>query len=126
MDILYFRPNSIQLYRDWKEFKKDKYKTLTAECSSSDPPEPLTYRHLNCKYNRNQTNCFERTPLHWLMSYLDNDLYELILWEERVANRLRNLPLFLEDHFLYDWLKYRSIEVIDEARGKSLRYYNSL
>ena len=50
------------------------------------------------------------------MSCLDNDLYQLILWEGRVANRLTRLPWFLDDHFLYDWPTYRCIEVIDEAR----------
>ena len=116
MDILYFRPNSCQLYRDWENFKIDKYSTLISECPLSDTPEPVPYRFSNVTYNDNLTNRLQKTNLHWLMSCLDNDLYQLILWEGRVANRLTRLPCFLDDHFLYDWPTYRCIEVIDEAR----------
>ena len=116
MDILYFRPNSCQLFRDWEKFKRNKCNTLIAEFPLSNLPKPVAYRYLNCKYNHNQINCLERTPLHWLISCQDNDLYQLILWEERVANRLECLPWFLLNHKDYEWGKYRSIEVIDEAR----------
>ena len=112
MDILYFRPNSCQLFRDWRKFKEDKYNTLITEFLSSDPSKPVAYRYINCKYNYNQIYCLERTPLHFLMS----DLYQLILWEERVANRLECLPWFLLNHIDYEWGKYRSIEIVDKAR----------
>ena len=45
MDVLYFRLNRCQLYRDWDEFKQDKYKTLITEFFSSDSPEPNLYKN---------------------------------------------------------------------------------
>ena len=52
---------------------------------------------------------------------LDNDLYQLISWKERVARyliffQMGREPVYLADHIDYQWGGYRRIEVTEAAR----------
>ena len=42
-------------------------------------------------FKHNQANVLKRTALYLLMSSLDRDLYDLILWEERVVSFINNI-----------------------------------
>lgn len=72
----------------------------------SNIPDPVAYKNLNRKYN--QINFLKRTPLNSLMSSLDNDLYQIILWEGRVARYLEFIqwgrdPVYLADFIYHQW-----------------------
>ena len=92
MDIDYYRPSSSQLFRNWNEIKKNKCKLLTSDFPAYRPPEPVAYRKLN--FNHNQFNFLERDRLYWLLQSLNTNIYQLVLWKERVAeinvNRTRS------------------------------------
>ena len=115
MDIDYSRPSSSQLVRNWNEFKQNKFKLLISDFPAYRPPEPVAYRKLGC--NHNQFNVLERDPLDWLLQSLNTNIYQLVLWEERVANCLMSIergrdPVYLTDHIAHQWGGYRRTEVI--------------
>ena len=87
MDEVYYRPYFSQLSRDWNEFKKDKYKILFPNYPyTDDSPKPELYkcRDLHPGY-------WSRAPLGGLMLELDNDLYQLILWEESLVSLIDSI-----------------------------------
>ena len=87
MDEVYYRPYFSQLSREWNEFKKDKYKILFPNYPyTDDSPKPELYkcRDLYHGFLRN-------APLGLLMSELDNDLYQLILWEESLVSLIDSI-----------------------------------
>ena len=59
----------------------------------------------------------KRTPLYLLITDLDRDLYDLILWEERVVSFINSIqrgrdPVYLADYTEYQWGGVRHLKVI--------------
>ena len=56
--------------------------------------------------------------MDWLLHSLNTNIYQLVLWEERVANCLMSIergrdPVYLTDHIAHQWGGYRRTEVIE-------------
>ena len=98
MDVDYSKPNSSQLARDWNDFKKDYYKwfrKLDIFHYTEPKPAPCSFDineyFFDPFFKHNQAKKLKRTSSYWLMSDLENDLIELILWEERVVSFINNI-----------------------------------
>ena len=102
MDVVFSRPHSFRLFEDWKVFKKESFERLRGSNDSydctlprffcNDPsPEPrpcgidIEDCHRGLYPTQGLVNQLKQTPLWCLLSDLDNEIYELILWEERIA-----------------------------------------
>ena len=99
MDVVFSRPISYELSRDWHERKKESYERLVRVNNQvspygrtyADSPEPRPCKSLIEEWHRgsyptqNVVIELKQSPLWRLMSDLDGAVFELILWEERIA-----------------------------------------
>ena len=99
MDVVFSRPISYELSRDWHERKKESYERLVRVNNQvspygrtyADSPEPRPCESLIEEWHRNSYPTqnvvieLKQSPLWRLMSDLDGAVFELILWEERIA-----------------------------------------
>ena len=98
MEIDYSRPSCSQLSMDWNEFRKGKYKWFRKldifHYTESEPAScsfDIDDYFFDRFFKHNQAKKLKRTSLYWLMSDLDHDLFELILWEECVVSLIKSI-----------------------------------
>ena len=73
----------------------------------------------------------KRTSLYLLMTNLDRDLYDLILWEERIVSFINSIqrgrdPVYLADYTEYQLGGFRRLKVIKAEPRKPHQDYKSL
>ena len=57
-------------------------------------------------FKHNQANVLKRTSLYLLMSNIDRNLYDLILWEERVFSFINSIQRGRDPVYLADYTEY--------------------
>ena len=86
-EVYYIRPHFSQLSKDWNEFVKDNYKILFPNFPDTDYSPRLE------PWNWIRGSFLRYISLNRLMSELDNDLYQLILWEERLVSLIDRVEI---------------------------------
>ena len=106
MDVDYSRPNSINLLGTGMSLKKINIRFYLISLTPVIPA-PSSFDidgyYFDPIFKHNQANALKRTSVYLVMSNLDHDLYNLILWEELVDSLINNIqrgrdPVYLADY----------------------------